>query len=116
MAVALREYDAILIARPDLNEEGLTQLQGQFSDLVTRQGGRVVGSSSMGKRKLSFRIHRVHEGTYLQIRMELPPEGVAGLRKAAVLLDPNVRLMVTSAADLPLERRPRADSEEEENA
>lgn len=101
MTAAMRDYGAVLIADPGLSEEGLTQLKGQFTEMVTRHGGKVLGISALGKKRLSYRIGRHHEGNYLQVKMQLPPAGVDGLSKMARTLERVIRLMVLSADAFP---------------
>ena len=96
MGVSLRDYEAILIADPDLNEEGLTQLKTHFSDMVTRHGGKVQDTSVLGRRKLSYRIGKYSEGNYLQVKMQLPPAAIDPLRRTAHLIEQVVRLMVVT--------------------
>ncbi len=98
MSVSLRKYLGILIAHPDLNEEGLNHLKDQFSELVSRHGGQIVQIVSLGKRKLAYRIGRVWEGHYLEIHMEAPPAGVEPLKQAADLLDSIVRLAIVQGS------------------
>lgn len=90
----MREYDAVLIADPGLNEEGLTQLKAHFNDMVSRHGGRVQETSVLGRRKLSYRIGKYSEGNYLQIKLQMPPASIEALKRTAHLIEPVVRLMV----------------------
>lgn len=101
MSVPLRDYGAVMIADAGLSEDGLTQLKGQFAEMVARSGGKVVNVSVMGKKRLGYRIGRHHDGSYLQIRMELPPAGVDGLTKMARTLERVVRLMILSGEAMP---------------
>lgn len=101
MSVALRDYGAVLIADPGLSEEGLGQLKSQFTEMVTRHGGKVLGVSALGKKRLSYRIGKHREGNYLQIKMQLPPAGVDGLTKMAHTLERVIRLMILSADAFP---------------
>ncbi len=90
-----------MIADPGLNEEGLTQLKGQFTEMVTRQGGKVLGITVLGRKRLSYRIGRHGDGNYLQIRMQLPPAGVDGLTKLSHTLERVIRLMILSGDAMP---------------
>lgn len=101
MASSSKDYEAILIADPELNEEGLNQLKTHFADLVTRHGGKVQDSQLLGKRKLSYRIGKFGEGNYLQIKLQLPPASVEPLKRVAQLIEPVIRLMVVIQAALP---------------
>ena len=98
MSVSLRKYLGVLIAKPDLNEEGLNQLKDQVSELVTRHGGKIVQVVSLGRRKLAYRIGKSWEGHYLEVHMEVPPAGLEPLRRAADLLDGIVRLAIVQGS------------------
>lgn len=97
----LRDYGAILIADGSLSEEGLTQLKGQFTEMVTRQGGKITELTGMGKKRLSFRIGKHHEGNYLQIKLQVPPGGVDGLVKLVRGHERVVRFMILTADAMP---------------
>ena len=113
MTASLRDYEAILIADPQLNEEALAELKNQFGDLVTRHGGRVEESQLLGKRKLSYRIGRFHEGNFLQVKLQMPPGGLDGLKKMANLIEPVVRILVVLSAGLPANPQPQVSIQEE---
>ncbi len=89
-----RVYEAILIVHPEPTEEVLSKLQTQFTDLAGRHSGRVLDSVNLGKRKLSYKIGKFTEATYLQVRFEVPPAEVAGLRKAVSMMDLVERVMI----------------------
>ncbi len=116
MTGSVRNYDAILIAQPDLNEEGLNQLKSQLGELVSRQGGRIKEVSSLGRRRLGYRIGKASEGTYLQLKMEMPPEGVEALRRNARLLESVRRLMVLVDAGLDVRPQELEGRTQEEDA
>ena len=101
MAVSLREYDALLIVDPALNEEGLTQLKTQVGDLVTKNGGKVQESTVLGKRRLTFKIGKYSEGNYIQVRIQMPAETVEPFKRTVNLIEPVVRIMVLTSTGLP---------------
>ena len=114
MAVSLREYEAILITDPGLNEEALKELKGQFGELVTRHGGRVEDSLFLGKRKLSYRIGKFSEGNFLQIKLQMPPAALDGFKKMAHLIEPVVRLLVVSSSSVPVNHQPKITDDGDE--
>lgn len=97
MSVSVRNYEAIVIVHPDLNEEGVSKFQGQLGELMSRHGGRLVEAVSLGKRKLSFRVAKVSEGLYLKAQLQMPPSEVDDVEKAARLMEPIVRMMILKA-------------------
>lgn len=92
--MSVRDYEAIVVVHPDLNEEGVSKFQGQWQEMVTRHGGRVLETISLGKRRLSFRMGKVSEGLYLKARIQIPPLEVDGFQKAAGLMESIVRMMI----------------------
>ena len=114
MSVPLRDYGAVLIADPGLSEDGLTQLKSQFAEMVTRHGGKVESVTALGKKRLSYRIGRHHDGNYLEIKLQLPPAGVDGLTKMSRTLEKVVRLMILSGDTLagPVAAAPKAEEKE----
>jgi len=97
----LRDYGAVLVADSGLSEEGLTQLKGQVTELVGRQGGKVVEVVSLGKKRLAYRIGKHPEGCYLQMKLQMPPAGVDGLTKMVRALERVVRWMILSGDAMP---------------
>ena len=110
---SFKDYEAILIADPELNEEALSQLKTHFADLVTRHGGKVQEHQVLGKRKLSYRIGKFSEGNYMQIKLQLPPASVEPLKRVAQLIEPVIRLMVVIQSRLPLNSPSAAVPQEE---
>jgi ribosomal protein S6 len=92
--MSIRDYEAMVVVHPDLNEEGLSKFQGEWQEMVTRHGGRVLETIPLGKRKLSFRVGKVGEGLYLKARIQIPPLEVEGFQKAAGLMESIVRMMI----------------------
>ncbi len=106
MPGALKEYEAILIADPQLNEEALNQLKNQMAELVSRHGGRVQEHLFLGRRKMSYRIGRHSEGNYVQVKIEMPPAGLEGFKRMANLIEPVLRMMVVASAGVATNNNP----------
>lgn len=105
-----RTYEAIAIIHPECAEKDLARLEKQFEETITRLGGRVTGTSNLGKRRLSYKIKRLSEASALQIRFEAPPEAVAQFIKAARLFESVARIMVVHGEPAPAEA-PKAPSD-----
>ena len=89
-----RIYTALCIIDPKANEEAVAKYQTLVSDVVQKHGGKVLETFSLGKRKLSHRIGKATEGTYLQVKLELAPKEVIHLEKAARLFESHVRFLI----------------------
>ncbi len=95
MSVNSRDYEAILIVSPELNEEAVSAVRTQLNDLASRHKGKLLESAVLGKRRLSYPLGRWSEGLYLQLRLQLPPSEVAALEKTVKMMEGIMRFMVT---------------------
>lgn len=111
MADLLRDYEAILIVAPDLNAEAVQKVQQQFAEVISRNGGRVVDSVSLGRRKLSYKIGKLTEGQYLQARVQLPAASLEAVRKGVLPLESISRMMLVLGSSVPAAARPEAGTE-----
>ena len=93
MSNVMREYEAILIARPE-TEADVPKLQGQFTELVARHKGQVTQNTLLGKKRFNHRIQKLNEGVHLQLRFQLPPAEVAALKKAARMSESVLRFFM----------------------
>ncbi len=94
MSSLSRNYEVILIAHPESAEGDITKLQGQFSELVSRHGGKILDTANLGRRKLSYKIKKTNEGVYLLVRLQMPPGEVMGLRRASSMMDSVLRFFI----------------------
>lgn len=94
MSSPVRTYETMVIANPNLGEEGLQQLQGRLAELLLHHGGKVLEKEVLGKRKLSYPIASLTEGVYLQIRFEMAADQILKLQKGASLIESIVRMVV----------------------
>ena len=111
MAALTREYGAMMIADPALSEDGLSQLKSQFTEIVTKNGGKVVEVSVMGKRRMSFKIGKYSEGNYLQFKLQMPPAGVGEVNRMSSALEKVIRLMILTDDAFPVPPAPAKTDE-----
>ena len=95
MPVNSRDYEAILIVSPDMNEEAVSGVRTQLTDLAIRHKGKLLESAVFGKRKFSYPLGRWSEGLYLRLRLQLPSLEVAALEKTVRMMEGVLRFMVT---------------------
>lgn len=95
--MSMKEYEAIIIGPPDLGEEATSKIQGQFAEIVSRNGGQMVSHLVLGKRRLSYKIGRQAEGAYIQFRFQISPDKVGLVRKAASMAESVLRVLVIQA-------------------
>ncbi|HEX67615.1 MAG TPA: 30S ribosomal protein S6 [bacterium] len=78
----LRVYEALLIFRPDLNEEEISQLHETFEKFIEEGGGKIIGKDDWGVRKLAYPINKCEEGHYTIWNFEGGPELAEKLKTA----------------------------------
>lgn len=67
---ALRTYELVFIAQPEMEEEDLTALVDSVRQIITDTGGQVVKVEHMGKRRLAYSIKKRQEGHYVLVHAE----------------------------------------------
>ncbi len=67
----MRIYELIFILKPDLLEEEVTEITGQFQEVITNGGGTIVKVDPWGKRRLAYEIQHHTEGQYVLIEYTL---------------------------------------------
>ena len=76
----MRTYELALVADPRLSDDDMTALSTEYKQLITSRGGEVVREESWGRRKLAYPIHKLTEGRYLFLFLQIEP-AKAGLLK-----------------------------------
>ena len=104
----MREYEAVIVIQPDLDDEGVTAVVTQVGDHVRRSGGEVVASGQLtdkrghvsevvekwNKRRLAYPIRGHVEGYYAVLRLHLPPEAVGPVETAMGINESILRYLV----------------------
>lgn len=101
MTTLNRDYEALLLLQPELDETGLSKIQAQFGEILGRHSGHIVETVSLGRRKLTFKVAKCREAIYLQMKIQMPPREVAAFQKAAGLVESALRLMIVEGGTLP---------------
>lgn len=69
----LRDYELVLIVKPDVEEEALNARIESLSKLVTGGGGNVSSVERWGKRRLAYPIKHFMEGSYVFTQLKIKP-------------------------------------------
>ncbi len=65
-----RVYEVMYIADPASDVESLEAINKEIEQLVEKDGGTVVSSEDMGKRRLAYKIKQFTEGYYFLYEIE----------------------------------------------
>lgn len=76
-----RTYEVVIIIDAKVSEDDLTTLTGNLQQTIERQGGAIVKSESMGRRRLAYEIDNRVEGQYWLFEIDGSGQEVAELER-----------------------------------
>ena len=74
-------YEHTIIARQDTTQSQLKQLEEKYSNLVTKNEGKIVKTENWGLLNLSYLIKRNKKGNYIHFKIEGSGKTIAELEK-----------------------------------
>ena len=96
----MKNYEAMFIVRPDLNQEELDKIVKTIEKIITSNKGKINDSLNWGKRQLSYKIDRHTEGVYQLVHFQIEPTVVKRLKEGYRLNEDIVRLLITKIEKL----------------
>ena len=81
MQNAVRDYELVLIAVPQLDDEGLAALNERVATWITAANGAVTKTSVWGRQKLAYQIGKHTDGIYVQLDFQLNPSASRELER-----------------------------------
>lgn len=90
----MRKYELMYIARPELDEESLKKNREKFQSVITQNGGEILETQDMGKRRLAYPIKKLREGIYTVIQFQSGTDTVKELERSLRIDDNVIRHMV----------------------
>ncbi|MCW2276690.1 30S ribosomal protein S6 [Heliophilum fasciatum] len=95
----MRNYEAMILIRPGIDEETYTAVVDKFSNLITQQGGELVKVEKWGKRRLQYEINRHKEAFYLLVYFKGEPAVSQELERVMKISDDIIRFLVIRKED-----------------
>lgn len=89
----MRDYEAILVIEPDLEDEERVVLVEKVQDWVAAGGGEVTKVNLWGQRRLAYPIRDYTEGYYVLMNVALPTEGVRELERRLQITEEVLRYL-----------------------
>lgn len=105
MANLLREYESIIILRPDVEENVETSVRERIEGVVKERGGTLITWDAWGRRKLAYTIRdrsaqKKHtKGTYHYIQYVGGADLVPELTRNFRLMEPVLKFITVKLAD-----------------
>ncbi len=70
-----RSYSGLFIIDPE-KEEGIDDIKGKISEVISSNAGDIVKENMMGKRKLAYPIKKKTSAIYYEIDFNAEPAGI----------------------------------------
>lgn len=100
-----RTYEVMYIAAPENSDDDVAKLNETITQLVEKEGGSIVSTEVMGRRKLAYPINKKTEGVYTLFEISGSGQEIAELERRMRVNDAVIRF-ITVRVD---EDRKRAD-------
>jgi small subunit ribosomal protein S6 len=69
------------IGTPDAADEDIVKLNGAIEEMIAKEGGTVVRTDNMGRRKLAYPVNKKTEGHYVLFEIEDSGQTIAELER-----------------------------------
>jgi len=89
----MRKYEVMYIIRPDVEQEAVQALVEKFNGVISN-GGEVIKSDILGKRRLAYEINKLREGQYVLTQFTAPAEVVNELDRVMKIADEVIRVLI----------------------
>ena len=88
-----RTYEVMYIGTPETSDDDITILNEAIEKIVTDEGGSIVKTEVMGRRKLAYPIQKKTEGHYTLFEIEGSGQEIAELERRMRVNDTVMRYM-----------------------
>ncbi len=88
-----RTYEVMYIGTPETSDEDITKLNEAIEKMITDDGGSIVKTEAMGRRKLAYPIQKKTEGHYTLFEIEGSGQEIAELERRMRVNDTVMRYM-----------------------
>ena len=92
----MRDYELVLIFKPDIGEEKIKKNLALLKKLVTSLKGKVKETTDWGKRELAYPIKKINQGNYFLLVLNLPPGAPAEIEKKLKLNSDLIRYLIVN--------------------
>jgi len=91
-------YEHVFIARPDLSNAQAEALVAHFGEVLTENGGQIVGTEYWGLRTMSYRIKKNRKDHYGFMKSDSPAEAVREMERLMRIHEDVIRVMTVKVA------------------
>lgn len=92
----MRNYEIMFIVRPTLGEDEVKKVVKDFSEIITKNGGKVTKEENMGQRELAYEIKDFKSGYYFVFEVESKDDkAIKEFDRLALINNDIVRHLIT---------------------
>ena len=96
----MRNYEITFIVRPTLGEDDVKKVVKDFSDIITKNGGKVTKEENMGQRELAYEIKDFKSGYYFVFEVEAKDDkAIKEFDRLALINNDIVRHLITKVEE-----------------
>ena len=70
----MNKYECMYILKPNLEDEKRNELIKRFSDIIEKNGGKVLDVDEWGVKKMAYAINYITDGYYILTHFEANPD------------------------------------------
>jgi len=104
----------MMIAEPELDEDGLNAVTERVQQVIANNGGEIVKVEQMGRRKLAYPVERRREGHYVLIHANMERETISELERSLRLSEDVFRHLLVRLDEVLEAPEPQETPEEQE--
>lgn len=95
----MKDYEAMFIFSPSLNEEALEKILERIRGEITKQKGAVKDSRIIGKRVFARPLKKKESGQYVKMDLSMEPQSINPLLARFKLNDDIFRVQILCAGE-----------------
>ena len=93
-------YEHVFLARQDLAQAQVDALAANATDIIEKNGGKVVKTETWGLRSLAYKIAKNRKAHYVMLNIEAPAGVVAELERQTQINEDVIRYMTVRVDEL----------------
>lgn len=90
----MRHYEILFILKPTLTEDEVKLKEDFVKEVISKNGGEIVGVTDMGTRKLAYKIDKYERGIYKVYYFRAPANLITELTRNVRINEDIIRFLV----------------------
>ena len=90
----MNQYEGMFIINTTMDSNAIRKTTQDIQDILTREGGQIVGVEEWGRRKLAYLVKKHADGHYVLVNFDLAPDKVARVRSLFLLNEQILRFIL----------------------